>query len=274
MDTKARNKIDAILKTLSPKEREALEAVFIAEAEGNTQLAKQLRTQVYLQERPPLEHFLFDKEYLGFHQAEVYPAILEVMHLLDDPSVREGYIAAGKGSGKSTVVSAMMARAVHDLTCYVDPAAYFGMISGEHIAIVNMSIGAEQAENVMLNKFWNLCTRSPMFHKDGEPTFIKRKRHIEFPALRTHVLSGHSGYKAYFGYNVYMGSMDEMSWFKDTEDHPITEEIYSGLLAAAKTRFDGHYKIMGISSPESQDDGLMQRINLLRREGQEIPMLH
>lgn len=124
----------------------------------------------------------------------------------------------------------------------------------------------------MFKKYQKLLENSDCFyHKDqltldGSPVpmFKRRKGHIEFPDKDVHALSGHSGYQIFFGYNVYFGCADELSWFKDTEEHPIAAEVWEGLTAAATTRFiiDGihYYKLLGISSPQDDEDFLVKSV--------------
>lgn len=166
----------------------------------------------------------------------------------------------------SSVVSIVMARATYRLMCYRDPAAYFNLLPKDLIAIVNMSISSEQAELVMFSKYWNLIMGSACFHADGKPLFEKRKRHIEFPG-NLHALSGHSGYRAYFGYNVFCAVLDEFAWFRDTQDHPVSAEIYQGVKSSAKTRFESEYKLIAISTPQAEDDAIMTKIDEIRELG-------
>lgn len=253
--------LHVLLASLQPEERELVEQLLAEEANGSTDLLKEVFQSIYENSVPPLDEFIYSKDYLGLPKGSVFPAIETLLWEMDKDDVREAFICAGKGSGKTAISSIVMARQSHKLVrCYRDPSAHFRLMPDSLIAVVNMSISAEQAEMVMFNRYWALLQNAKCFHDEqGKAVFKKWKRHIELPK-NVHALSGHSGYKAYFGYDVFCGVLDECSWFKDKEDRPVSEEIYQGIKASCETRFPGAYKLICISSPQAQDDFLMKRI--------------
>lgn len=239
-------------------------------AVGNSGIVGLLQNAVYEYHPPPMEDFVFHDKYLKLPRYSVFPAILDLLYLADDPEVREIFVIAGKGSGKSSLTSIMMARAIHKLLSYKDPSAYFGVLPGSHMAVVNMSVSATQAEEIIFSKLHELLLRANCFFgTDDTPLFAKKKRHIEF-VKNMHVLSGHSGYRAYFGYDVYFAALDECAWYRDTQDHPVSEEIYQGVHSSAVTRFPTEYKVMGISTPQADDDFICSKLNDARRSGKKI----
>lgn len=253
--------IERILSKLEPAERLAAEAIIRERAEGKSDTLKELREIVFKEPPPPLDEFIYSKAYLGLPRKVLFPAIEDLVHAIDDPAVRDVWICAGKGSGKSTVTSITMARQAHLLSiCMRDPSAYFNLLPGILAAVLNMSISSTQAELVMFNKFLQLIRGSGCFNDvHGEPLFRKRKRHIEMPN-NIHALSGHSGFESFFGYDIFCGVLDEFAFFKDKGEKNIAEEVYSGILGSAKTRFPGHYKIVAISTPLAMDGPIMKRI--------------
>jgi hypothetical protein len=264
--------IERILKQLSPDERDLFQRMMDEQAQGKYDLTEQVKKQVFEAEIPPIDEFVFGKKYLGLPKTAIFPRILDLIYAIDKPDIREAFICAGKGSGKSTITSVLMARATHTLLCYRAPADYFALMPKEMIAVVNMSIGADQAEHVMFTKYKNLLDAAPCFHNAlGDAVYYKKKRHIEFPK-EIHALSGHSGYRAYFGYNVFCGVLDEVDWYKDVQDREISDEIYQGVVSSAMTRFEDHYKVVGISSPQSADGFLLKKFNEVKEAGQPVVM--
>lgn len=253
--------VERILSRLTPDQRILAEKALEEQATGKSKVMEDLREAVYEHQPPPMEEFIYSKEYLNVPKTVLFPPVEELLHKIDHSDVREVWICAGKGSGKSTVTSITMARQAHNVSvCMRDPSAYFKLLPGALTAIVNMSISSNQAENVMFNKFHNLLNGARCFKDSaGNPLWRKRKRHIELPK-NTHALSGHSGYEVFFGYDVFCGVLDEFDWFKDKQDKSISEEIFSGILGSAKSRFPGYYKIVAISSPQSQDGPIMRRV--------------
>lgn len=264
------DRIQKILSRLDPEERQAAIHVLEQRASGNTALLDRLRGAVYEFNPPPIDDFVFSSNYLGLPRHAVFPEILNLLHQADDPGIREVFVIAGKGSGKSTITSVLMARALYQLLAYRDPSAYFGVLPGTDIAVLNMSISSTQAEFVIFSKLLTLLEKSNCFYgPDNAPFFLKRKRHIEF-IKKIHALSGHSGYQAYFGYDVYCAALDECAWYKDTQDHPVSEEIYQGVRSSAKTRFPHEYKLIGISTPQADDDFICSKLNDAKRSGERI----
>lgn len=261
--------LERILRGLDPESRALVEKALREQAEGKGDTLEQLRGAVYAHRPPPMDEFIYSKEYLGIPKSAIFPAIEELLFRMDHPDVREIWICAGKGSGKSTITSITMARQAHNVAvCMRDPSAFFKLLPGALTAIVNMSISASQAENVIFNKFLTLLNGAKCFHKEGLPIFSKRKRHIEM-SNNVHAMSGHSGYQAFFGYDVFCGVLDEFAWFKDKQDKTISDEIFSGILGSAKSRFPGYYKIVSISSPQAMDDPIMKHVQKAIRMGGE-----
>jgi len=267
--------LERILARCSPEARVLVEQVLHEQIEGKQETLNILRQSVFEREPCPMDEFVYGSDYLHLPPRSLYPAVEELVYRVEDPKVREAWICAGKGSGKSTFVSLLMARMVYIVAvCVRNPSAYFELLPDALTAVVNMSVGATQAELVIFNKFWNLIKRGKCFKdEDGELIFSKRKRHIEFPK-NVHALSGHSGYQAFFGYDVFCGILDEFSWFKDTADRSISEEVYSALLGSCQSRFPDYYKIIAISSPQSMDGPIMKRVLEARIEGGDPEEVH
>jgi len=245
---------------------------------GDTKLLDNIYQAVYKFRRPPIDEFIYGKKYLGVPSKTIFPRIMDIIVAMDDPSVRQGFVVAGKGSGKSTFCSVMVARGLHDLSCFVDPSAFFGVLPGTFIACLNMSVSKEQAKNVMFNKLTALLNRAPCFHNQGvvtekTRTFRKVEGHLEFPE-NVHALSGHSNYQVFFGYDVFCAVLDELAWLQDTKDHPVSEEVHQGVLSSAETRFPEYFKIFGISTPRSTDDFIMSRYKEIKLKGKPIPLVH
>lgn len=262
-------RVQNYLNSLDPEVRELVHQSLRDEAR-----VKALQEEVYAEIPIDMEEFIYGSKYLGLPKNSIYPKVLDLLMEIDKPDIREAHICAAKGIGKSTLSSLIIVRSVYRLLCYRDPPSYFGLLPGEFIAVVNMSVAADQAENVMFHKVWNLINNSPWFKdENGNLLFKKKKRHIEFPKS-IHALSGHSGYQAYYGYNSFAGVVDEIAWMQDTEDHVVSDEVYQGLLASAKTRFDGYYKIICISTPRAEDDFIYSRVKHAEEYGIPLKLAH
>lgn len=264
---------------------------------------KALMKEVYDRVVPPMDDFLFDKRFLGFRESDVYPEVRNVLNIIDRDDIREVFIVAGKGSGKSVIVGVSQLRELYKALAYVNPSAYFGVLRGTYIAAVNMSINSGQALNVVFKRFLFYLNSLSEFKKLNKQAIIKYKQKSEdkkysfrsftetdtfanselyaetvgmvtFPGKDVVALSGHSKASAFFGYDIIFGSIDEMSWFengnervRDTDELP-SEEIYQGLSTSAITRFPNHYKLVCISSPRSKvGDPLWKRYEAVKNSG-------
>jgi hypothetical protein len=221
---------------------------------------RQLDKLIYVEPEPPMDEFLYGKRYLNLPHGSVFPRIVDLLVEIDKPDITQAWICGGKGLGKSSLVSIIMAKGAWHLTRRLrDPSAFFRLLPGEKIGLVNMSVSAIQANDVVFGKLLTLLDNSGCFIVNGNSIYNATKTRIEF-TKNVHVLSGHSNYRAYFGYNVFRGVIDEMSWFTDTEENPVGEEVFQGMLAAASTRFGEAYKIVCVSTPQSKDDPLYSRV--------------
>lgn len=245
-------KIEEILARLAPDERALVMQALEEEQAGKQDTQQQLMEAVYAYPVVDIEEFIFGNQYLGLPKSALFPNILDLIVAADDSAIREVYVIAGKGSGKSTLVSILMARAVYRVMSYADPSAYFGVLPDVQVGVLNMATSQDQAQKIIFDKFWNLVKRAPFFNPMGNAIYTKTKRHIAFPK-NIHALSGHSGYRAYFGYDIYMGALDEADWFKDTEDHSVSEEVFAGVRGSCRTRFPNDYKLFCISVPQAED---------------------
>jgi hypothetical protein len=266
--------ISNLVASLTPAQQALLRKALAEQASSgqpSSGTLDELQAITFERRRPPLDEFFYGKDFLALPPNSVFKSIMDVCWAADRSDVREVFVAAGKGSGKSTMVSLLMARGADDLHNHIrDPSAYFQLLPDSKIAIVNMSVGAKQAQDVMFNKFSALLNNAPCFHRDGQRVYEKSKRQIYFARKNFWALSGHSGYQAYFGYDVFFGCIDEMSHLRDSDDNPVAEEIYQGLVSSGRTRFKDHYKLLAISSPAAEDDALMKRVLDTKRFGKQV----
>ena len=278
------------------------------EARFHTVFRKMIE-EVYSRMVPDMDEFLFSEEFLGFSKRQLYPRVRDVLYIIDRDDVREAYIVAGKGSGKSVIVGISQLRQLFKLLCYVQPAAYFELLPGTYIALVNMSINSSQALNVIFKRFVSYLDKLDIFKKLSKQAIVKYKKSekdkefslhdfnlsenlskyelfsetvgmITFPDKDIVVMSGHSKATAFFGYDIFFGSVDEMSWFesgkeriKDMESLP-SEEIFQGLSASGLSRFPKAYKVVAISSPRSRiGDPLWKKFERIKNIGSVFEVL-
>lgn len=270
---------------------------------------RKLMQSIYDRVVPDMDTFLFDSRYLGFRESQIYPKVREVLNIIDMDDIREVFIVAGKGSGKSVIVGISQLRMIYKVLAYVSPAAYFNILEGTYIGAINMSINSTQALNVIFKRFLTYLNLLSEFKKLPKQAIIKFKKDqnekefyfknytqneslgkyelfaetsgmITFPGKDIVALSGHSKASAFFGYDVIFGSIDEMSHFEKGNERESefkqlpSEEIYQGLSSAGVSRFPNHYKIVAISSPRARvGDSLYSRYERVKNLGGKFEVL-
>lgn len=263
-----KERLAKLMEMASPEQRDAVLKALDDYHKGSLKFYNRLEEGAYEEREAPIDEFLFSKEYLYQSRQILFPRIIDLIVAIDDPTIRKAYVVAGKGSGKSSFSSIVLARQVHRLVKRLrDPSAYFRLIPDSLIGVVNMSLNADQAKNVMFRKFWQLIVKAKCFQQpDGSPIFRKVERHIEFPKS-VHALSGHSNYRAYFGYDVFAAILDEFSWYNDTKKRSVSEEVHQGVASSMETRFPDDHKLVAISSPQAKSDSLCRRVEEVVKDG-------
>jgi len=211
---------------------------------------------------PPMDEFMLSRKYMN--RRETYPRIMDIMMAADDPTVREVYICAGKGVGKSHICSGLLSRGAFILNSYPAVREIYHTAPGVFILMLNMSISATEAQGVIFQELKSMIKYSACFANAQINT-----RDIRFP---NDVLAvcGHSGYQAFYGFNIFYGCVDEASHFDETPDHDVAQEIAQGIRASQITRFPLDYKFIAISSPRDESDFLVRNLNEIKTRGQAV----
>lgn len=206
-----------------------------------------------------IQTFVESPEYMG-GEAEVWPEVKkELLALFDtDPfekrfsSFREIVYDWGIGSGKSFIVSAIFTYPLYRLLCYKNPLKEFGLARGSTIAILNMSKTATQARKVVFHEVKQRIEQSPWFQRYAPPD-PKVQSELRFPKNIV-LFPGNSKETTPLGYNVIVCAIDEASFFTETAEKDLAQEVYDALDRRVTSRF-GEFGLMAtVSSPRYIDD--------------------
>jgi hypothetical protein len=211
---------------------------------------------------PPMWEYMESQDYMGL--TIVHPRIMDILVAVDDPTVRECYIQAGKGVGKSFLSAALLSRGAFILNSYPFVRQVFGTLPDDYIVVLNMSVSAAQAQKVIFQKLKSMITRATIFTGAHVGT-----REIEFHD-KVVELCGHSGYEIFYGCDIFYGVLDEASHFDKTPDHDVAAEIHEGIVASQLTRFPNDYKLVAISSPKDEEDFLVSRVGNIKEKGRKV----
>ncbi len=298
-DSRLRDITDILLtQPLSPQDFDAM--------------SKVLCDGIHDREHPDIERFLFDKErFLGLSRADVYPNVLKILKVItENPNINVVKMLVGSGGGKSYLVSLILAYKIDEFVSFVNPQQKFGLSSGTSVAIMNLSVNAGQALNVIFKNSKTWVSRVKSFQNLNKKLIVRRdeiaeryneskymvgtdpnivpepyreaRAEIEFPQKNLLFIAGHSKAASFFGYSVFAGTIDEADHIeRETkfrrktaieQETTYTEELFGGIRKAIFTRFKQHGLLLLISTPLAKSSFLTSRVMADQIDGQEISL--
>lgn len=217
---------------------------------------------------PPvsIEEFIDSPDYLDM-SGNIYPAIKYALNLIEQDDIREADLMFGKGSGKTTILQVFMVYEIYKILKLRNPQSYFELIPGTPIACLIVSVSAEQAKEVGFNGIKNLLDRCNWFKGQYEPQAMR----ILFPKNVT-LFCGSSSGTGKLGFNSVICAMDEVDYMRDSANKSVAQELYRMLKGSMTTRYPGKYKLLCVSSPNSEDSFLTKRFNMVRDLGTQLEL--
>jgi hypothetical protein len=249
------------IRNLPVADQEALFLLLSRIQAGDYGLLRDVYTLVYEEVPVDMEEFVLGRRYLNLRN-RINREKLDILVQFSHPSVRKLWCAAGSGGGKSFMVSVVQAWMVYQLLCLKRPDFFYMLGPGSKIATVNLSVGKDQAKDVVFGEFVGRVKSSRWFAGKFEP----QAGRMLFPK-NVFALSGGSAATSYYGYHTIMGSLDEASYMIDRLDRSMAEELTEALTKSLSTRFPNAYKLMVISTLRADDDFLYTNIQRIREEG-------
>ena len=234
---------------------------------------QQLVANLYEEIPVSMEEFLYSARYLN-QKGILFPKVADLLVEADDPGTREIYLQIGRGGGKSTFCSVLMARVIYRLLCLRDPHAYYQCSPSDKIAVVNMSVEEGQAEDVIFHAVKTLLAGSPWF----TGRYKENKRELEFPK-QIMAVAGNSSSRSKLGYHIFCGIVDEANFFptpaqpahRQREGRDVVDSVVTAIRNSQLTRFKEDYKLAIISSAHRQEDYLQKLITQVEQRGVEVP---
>jgi len=231
---------------------------------------------------PSVEQFIADPFYLG-DLVEPVPAQVDVLKTIFDPAAltyNEVGLACGLGWGKGTAISIALPYMVYRLLCLADPSAFYGLAPGSRIGLMNFSVTATQAKEVLFEDVAARIDESPAFQRLGFRRDKRVRSRIVWPEAGIAIVPGNSRATSGLGRNILAACVDECSWFpRVLSRRIIAGEEEAGEIDAARslseaihertrTRGNSRWKrdsiVFNISSPRSQADWIQE----LRRQAE------
>ncbi len=257
------------ITNLNEQEQKYLDKILYEQNHGSQDTFKHLVNAVYEEMPVDMDEFISSKDYLNLKtfgpnvDSGIYPKIKDILWEIDQPNIREAYLCMGRGSGKSYFCSILLARSVYRLMCLRNPQQYLRLSPGSPIYAINLSVNQEQAKKVIFSELVERLNGSKWFEKK----YKARVFDVEFPKNIT-ALSGHSSSRAFLGYNIVSGVLDEASHFLDNAYRCVAQELLDAIKGSMLTRFPHDYKLVVISSPLDPGDVMIEWINDVKKNGQ------
>lgn len=171
------------------------------------------------------------------------------------------------------------------LLCMRNPQATYGLAPRSKLAIMNMSVSADQARRVVFGEIKNKIDASPWFQEKYPPNpRVKSELQFDVPPdnpkkvikgkiyKNVYIIPGSSSGMAPLGYNLFVVVIDEATLWRDTSNKDYVEDVYNIVTRRITSRFADPKTgaILGFvalgGSPMYYDDFLERRIREANEE--------
>jgi len=250
--------------------------------------------QVYRNGLPPvpIERFLSDDYYMGKVAKDLYPENLPDM--LDIFSPQNNYIeiilTGATSIGKTFMAAMAMTYVVYTMGCFNNPHHWLGGSEASPIVIINMSVNAQKAREVIFTRVKTMVDMSPYFREK----FPRDLRLVDSLVWRTSHdaadLKARTGAQILFkpgtgdslsalGDDIYAGIGDELNFFRVIEKSKRSfgeafdpaQRLYDVIGRRMKGRFSAGGLALGkfflLSSAQYPDDFIERRIEEAEADG-------
>jgi hypothetical protein len=183
-----------------------------------------------------------------------------------DRKYDEYILCSGIGAGKSFITSVIITYFQHLLLCLRNPQQFFGIADSSKIAILNMSISAQNAKKVIFSEVLHKIYNCLWFQEYGwgdhdarmpDPDCLSELRFKN----NTFIIPGASNWQTTVGYNVLVGVIDEAGAMRSRDNKDQAEDIYNSLKRRVGSRFESKGAIVVVGSSLYENDFLEKKIS-------------
>lgn len=253
---------------LTPQELE-----FLRQSMDNPELLDALWAADYDEIPVSIEEFITNPDYLGssFIDSEGKPLLykywIDRLSEIWDPNANiwELALSGAIGIGKSTIAVICMAYTLHRLLCLKDPAGYYRLTHGSHIAIAFFNLGLNQVYSVGYSKLQGYLQNSPWFLRHGK-LYGRSDSKTYYPDKDLRIVCG-SKMEHFIGLDIFSGFLDEMDYAQgsSSDDQSKMMKMYATIKRRMESRYMRQGSLPGmlilVSSKNSEDNFLEQYIN-------------
>jgi hypothetical protein len=248
---------------------------------------------IYRDGSPPvsIEDFISDDYYFEKVARDLYPNNIEDLLDVFDPS--NNYlevVATGATSiGKTFLASIALSYIIYQLGCFKDPHKQLGASPSSPVVIINMSISAQKAREVVFQRVKTMIDSSPFFREKFPrdmrltDTLIWRlspESRDERTGPQIVFKPGTGDSLSALGDDVWAGCVDEANFFRVVEKSKRTrgealdpaQRLYDTISRRMKGRFSAGGAVLGklflLSSAQYPDDFIERRIKEAEESGE------
>ena len=230
----------------------------------------------------PLDEFVYGAEYLGFEGNRLWPRLFDDLCRIFDTSrkpIVEVVCGGATGWGKTKLGGTIAARVLYELNCLRQPHLFHGISITTPIALMNLSVTAQQAERAFFAEFLALIDMSPYF-KRYMTADVQQTGYRKYDRKQIHLVCGNSQELSAIGLAPVFAAIDEANFMMAAKRS--SREVAAGELDHArvlynhvKRRIKGRFlrsprfpgKVVLLSSVQFPDDFLERHIKEV--EGQD-----
>lgn len=237
------------LESLSPEERQLLEATMKGLYAGDNSIANALSAQRWRWTPVDMDTFLDDPYYLGESSKTLYPKIrADLKEALTSGRYREMVLTGGIGYGKTTFISFAVARMLYEISCLRNPQEAYGLSAGSEVVVALISKSLHVARQVMKTAVEDKIKISPYFQEHFKG---RANRDVTHYPNNVMLVIGSCNSERVLGMNVVGGAMDEANFMttkgqvikqaggdkKSIAQYDLAEKVYASLIRRVKSRF-------------------------------------
>lgn len=221
-------------------------------------------TELY-EERPvDIIEFIESPNYLNLSN-KIYTPNKYIFSQIIPTEIREIGLLLGKGVGKTTISAIFLLYGAYISLCLKDPQKYYKLLPGTNIVYLLVSTSEKQAKTVCFALIKELLRASPYFRGKFEDlaTEIRFNKNII-------ILAGHSGSTTFLGMATHWAVMDELEWHQESLERSVSSNLYRALKGSMITRFPDKYKLLMVSSPNTEFGFLYSRYKFVQSHGSKV----
>jgi hypothetical protein len=266
--------LEALVRSLSREEREALEAVLSDPSGG---LIRQIMREDYEREPVGPRQFLEDDYYLGAIGSKMWPKLRGDFVELFEGGYTSAALGGSLGWGKSFFSACGILYVVYMMSCLRNPQRTYGLAPGSQIELILVSVTNNVVRRRLIPEVRSKMDASPYFRDFLTFEVAQSIMEIRIPTKNIMIVGG-SSTSVSIGGNVFGGLIDEISFMDESKGYDSRgksvsmdrgEGVANSVTRRMKSRFQKFGKLPGILFQVSSKERPVAYIEKLIQQARE-----